>query len=73
MAASNDGLTKLITVGFFAIANAEDSNRASVLVEANPVVADAEAELGRVDTLELFYVTGSCYCEALNSLLDSAG
>jgi hypothetical protein len=65
--------SKLITVGFLAIANAKDLSHASVVVETNPVVADAEAELERVDPLELFYVARSYHCEALNRLLHAAG
>src|ERR1035438_1789874 len=60
-------------VGLAAIADAEDLDGLALLVEADPVVADAEAILGRIDTLEPFHVARAGIDEAFDRLLDPAG
>ena len=45
-----------LAVGFSAVSDGGDVEGVAVVVEAEPVVADAEAELGRLDALESFYV-----------------
>lgn len=42
-------------------------------MEADAVVADSQAELGRVDILEELYVAGAGFGEALDGLLNAAG
>jgi hypothetical protein len=49
------------------VANAEDADRLSLLMEADAPVADAETEVGRVDTLEPLDVPGATLCEATES------
>jgi len=51
----------------------ENVNRLALLVEADPIVAHAEAVLGRVDALEPFDVARAGIGEALDSLPDPAG
>lgn len=41
------------------MADGGDEEGVAVVVEAEPVIADAEAELGRFDVLEAFYVAVS--------------
>ncbi len=45
-----------LAVDFAAVSDGGDVEGVSVVVEAEPVVSDAEAELGRLDALESFYV-----------------
>ena len=44
------------SVGFSAVFDGGDVEGVAVVVEADAVVADAEAELGRLDVLEALYV-----------------
>jgi hypothetical protein len=43
-------------VGFAAMLDGGDVESLAVVLEAEPVVSDAEAELWRLDVLEAFYV-----------------
>ena len=45
----SDAIPGRSPVGFAAIAHAQDADGLAVVVEADAVVADGEAELGRVD------------------------
>src|ERR1035438_1988934 len=60
-------------VGLAAIADAKDLDGLALLVEADPVVADAEAILGRIDTLEPFHVAHAGIGQAFDRLLVPAG
>ena len=64
---------KKSAVGFAAVADAEDGDGQAVVAEANAIVAAAEAELGRVNALELLYVAGAGFGEAFDGVLDAAG
>ena len=59
-------------VGFAAVADAEDAHGVVVLMEADAVVADSQAELWWVDILEAFDVAGAGFGEALDGLLTRA-
>jgi hypothetical protein len=43
-------------VGFAAVLDGGDVEGLAVIVEAGPIVADAEAELGRLDVLKALHV-----------------
>ena len=45
-----------LAVGLAAVLDGSDVEGVAVVVEAEPVVADAEAELGRLDVLEALHV-----------------
>jgi hypothetical protein len=49
-----------LPVGVFAVFDAEDLDRISVIVEADTPVADAETELGRMSAMECLDITGAC-------------
>ena len=60
-------------IGFSSVADAEDGYGLAVFVEADAVVADAKAELGRVDALQALHIADAGFGEALDRLLDAAG
>ena len=47
------GMVRALAVGFAAMANGDDFDGIGDVVKAEPVVADAEPELGRINALEL--------------------
>jgi hypothetical protein len=53
-------------VSFAAVADAKDAQGVVVLRKANAVVADAEAELRRVDVFEALDIAGAGFGEALD-------
>jgi hypothetical protein len=46
-------------VGHLAIADAEDIDPIAVIVKANAIVSNPEAELGRMDAAEALNITGA--------------
>ena len=52
---SSDECSRL-AVGFAAVLDGSDIEGVAVIMEANPVIADAQAELGRLDILEALHV-----------------
>lgn len=55
------------------MADAENGDGYSVVVEADAIVADAEAKFGRVDALEPSNVAGAGFGKAFEGVLDAAG
>jgi hypothetical protein len=62
-----------LAVGFAAVADGGDVEGMAEVVEAEPVVSDAEAELGRLDALEPLYVALTCGGEIGESVEDAEG
>jgi hypothetical protein len=48
-----------LSVGFTPMLDSRNEERLSIVIEANAIVAHAQSELGRIDTLEPFYVAFS--------------
>lgn len=65
---------RLLSVSVFAVFNGANLKRSGgFFEEENAVIADAQAELRRVDSLQLFEVTSACFGEPVNGKEDVHG
>jgi hypothetical protein len=60
------------TIGLPPVPDAQNGDGRAAAVEADSIVADAEAELRRIDVLQTFDVAGTAFSETFNRLLDPA-
>jgi hypothetical protein len=63
----------ILAVSFAAVSYTKNANCLAVQFEADAVVANPQAILGRVDALESFHTAGARAGETLNGLFNPAG
>jgi hypothetical protein len=69
----SEALIRRSTVGFLAVADAEDFDRIAMIVKADAPIADAQTELGRMNAAESVDVAGAGGGEAVDCGNDAEG
>lgn len=68
-----DGSSVLLPVSFAAVADSNDTDRFTVLLESDAPVSHPEPKLGRIDILKSFDVAGTGFSKPLDGALHAAG